>query len=172
MFLLYNQSFYRISFQTIPANSTSIESTWLLVFLFANEQIIMKYKNESQKNLEENSIMLLGLTSGIAFVITIVSVIIINLVGKSIGRPLEGIKTMTDRINSGEINIESELNNLEEGTEQVSDLVQAFKSLVTTISQRRHAEVPNRGKKKIYPPNELYKTEKIVWKEFLKNIPN
>ena len=132
----------------------------------------MKYKNESQKNLEELSLVLLGLTSGIAVIIIIISSIIIELTGRSISRPLEGIKRLTDRIYAGEKNIEKELDALDEGNEQVSELVKAFKSLVISISNKRHAENPNKGKKKIFPPNELYQTNRITWKDSLKNLHN
>lgn len=172
LFILHENYFYRINFQSIPINAESIEDVWLFVLIIVKEKTIMKYRNESQKNLEEPSQILLGLTGGIALIIILVSAIIVDLTGKSIAKPLVGIKTLTDRIYAGEKNIEKELDLLEEGTEQVTDLVRAFKSLVNTVSYRRHAEVSNKGKRKIYPPNELYQSDRVTWKDQLSKIPN
>ena len=172
IFHLYNNSFYRMSFQSVPVGATSLDEVWLFVFLITKERDVMKYRNESQANLQQPSYILLGLTAGIALIIITVSAIIIDFTGKSIAKPLVGIKTLTDRIYAGEKNIENELELLEEGTERVAELVRAFKSLANTISHRRHAEVPNRGKKKVYPPNELYQTNRILWRASLNKIPN
>ena len=167
-FLHDNENFYRVSIEKIPKDS---QEPWLYLFLFLKEKTLMKYKNETQDTLNSFSYLLIGLTCIIGVIIIIVSAIIVNLTGSSVSKPLIGIKNLTDRINVGEVKIEEELDKLEEGTEQVAELVRAFKSLATTISTRRHADVQVRSKKQIFPPNELYRTNRITWKVFFKNIP-
>jgi HAMP domain-containing protein len=171
LFSLQNGSFYRVSFQSVPGNLTDIGSIWFFVLVFTEENVVMLYKNESQYNLEFYSLWLLGITIAIAFVVVAISAVIINFIGKSIAKPLEGIKKMTDRINAGKTDVEHELEKLEEGIDQVADLVKAFKSLVGIILQRNNADIINTSKKKIYPPNELYLTDRITWKESFSTIP-
>lgn len=169
LFILYKKEYYyRVSVQKIPVNS---KNPWLYMFLFLKENTLMKYKNETQDTLNSFSYLLLGLTCIIGLIIIIVSAIIVNLTGSSVSKPLIGIKNLTDRINIGEVDIEKELEKLEEGTEQVADLVRAFKSLATTISYRRHADVQVGGKTKIFPPNELYRSQRLTWKDLLVGIP-
>jgi nitrogen fixation/metabolism regulation signal transduction histidine kinase len=169
LFILHeNHVFYRVTIQKIPAGS---KEPWLYLFLFLKEKTLMKYKNETQDTLNSFSYLLLGLTCIIGVIIIIVSAIIVNLTGSSVSKPLIGIKTLTDRINVGEVKIEEELEKLEEGTEQVAELVRAFKSLATTISSRRHTDVNIKGKE-IFPPNELFQTGRVTWKAFLSQIPN
>lgn len=172
-FILYKEDcFFRVSIQSVPLDSAHSDDVWLYVFLFVKENSVMKYKNETQDTLDSLMYLLLGLTSGIVLVIVGISAVIINLTGKSVSKPLESIKSLTDRIYSGEVDIkrelENELKNIEEGTEQVADLVIAFRSLVNTISHRRDTEMPKKGKNKIYPPNELFGTGRITWKDMLK----
>lgn len=168
-FMLYkHKNFYRVTIEKIPSNG---KTTWLYMLLFLNENTLMKYKNETQDTLNSFSYLLLGLTCIIGVIIIIVSAIIVNLTGMSVSKPLIGIKTLTDRINIGEVDIEKELERLEEGTEQVADLVRAFKSLAKTVSFKRNTDVQVKGKTEIYPPNELFKAQRLTWKDFLKNIP-
>ncbi|OMJ91831.1 hypothetical protein SteCoe_5503 [Stentor coeruleus] len=172
-FILYKEDcFFRVSIQSVPLDSITKDDVLIYVFLFVKENSVMKYKNETQDTLDSLMYLLLGLTSGIVFVIVGISAVIINLTGKSVSKPLESIKSLTDRIYSGEVDIkkelENELKNIEEGTEQVADLVIAFRSLVNTISHRRDTEMPKKGKNKIYPPNELFGTGRITWKDMIK----
>ena len=115
---------------------------------------------------------MLGLVAGIALVIVIISTVIIILTGKSVAKPLEEIKNLADRINSGEQDIETELAKIEDGGDQVGKLVIAFKTLAAMISNRGDTVIPKKGKKIVYPPNELYMTNKIAWKGMLKDLPN
>jgi uncharacterized membrane protein len=180
-YLLEDNVLYRVAAQMIGPVIIDADSTddfWYTVLLIVEESEIMKYKHESEDKIQEAGIYLILITLSASLVTIIVIVILIHYLAKSITEPLQGIIDFTNKINANAtekdmVTIE-ELEKLKDGEDQVAHLVQAFKSLASGLINRREDRMPRAlqtTQTKVYPPNELYKSNKITWRELIERIP-
>lgn len=180
-YLLEDSVLYRVAAQLIGPVIISTESVndfWYIVLLIVEEYEIMSYKHESEDKIKEAGIYLVLITLSASIITIIVIVILIHYLAKSITEPLQGIIDFTNKINANAtekdmVTIE-ELEKLKDGEDQVAHLVQAFKSLASGLINRREDRMPRAlqtTQTKVYPPNELYKSNKITWRELIERIP-
>jgi len=180
-YLLEDDTLYRVAAQMIGPfiiDSSSTDDYWYTVLLIVEESEIMRYKHESEDKIKEAGIYLILITLSASLVTIVVIVILIHYLAKSITEPLQGIIDFTNKINANAtekdmVTIE-ELEKLKDGEDQVAHLVQAFKSLASGLINRREDRMPRAlqtTQTKVYPPNELYKSNKITWRELIERIP-
>lgn len=180
-YLLEDSVLYRVAAQMIGPviiDAASTDDYWYTVLLIVEESEIMKYKHESEDKIQEAGIYLILITLSASLVTIVVIVILIHYLAKSITEPLQGIIDFTNKINANAtekdmVTIE-ELEKLKDGEDQVAHLVQAFKSLASGLINRREDRMPRAlqtTQTKVYPPNELYKSNKITWRELIERIP-
>lgn len=180
-YLIQEDELYRVAAQLVgpiilDANYT--DDYWYTVMLIVEEAEIMKYKHESEDKIQEAGVYLVLITLSASLITIVVIVILIHYLAKSITEPLQGIIDFTNKINANAtekdmVTIE-ELEKLKDGEDQVAHLVQAFKSLASGLINRREDRMPRAlqtTQTKVYPPNELYKSNKITWKELIERIP-
>lgn len=180
-YILEEEDLYRVAAQLIGPviiDGNNTDDYWYTVLLIVEELEIMKYKQESKDKMEEAGVYLVLITLTASVITIIVIVILIHHLAKSITEPLQGIIDFTNKINANAtekdmVTIE-ELEKLKDGEDQVAHLVHAFKSLASGLINRREDRMPRAlqtTQTKVYPPNELYKSNKITWRELIERIP-
>jgi len=176
-FLIENSTIYRVAGFKISDYIEGVDEWFYSIFLIVEEREIMNYKEDSRNKIEDTGYFLIYITLGISAFTMIALTVLIYFLAKSISDPLKSIYDFSIKINekcTKKID-EEDLNSLKEGDSQVSELVQSFKALAGTLVNRpeqRNSRPLQLSKQRIFPPNELYCTDKLKWKGCINSLPD
>lgn len=183
-FFIYDHKIYRVASYSLNIDITEVirdnQSDWsYLVLLIVEESDIMKYRDESKDKLETASIMLIAITLTCSIITIAVVTVLIHFLAKSITAPLKGIIDFTNKINAKatekDMVTKEELDNLQEGDDQVAELVRTYKELAGSLITKKEetAIKPFQiAQNRVFPRNELYQKNKIDWKRLIDSLPD
>lgn len=173
--MILDNQIYKVS--TCPVGGQSYakgREWWYLLMLFVKEDEIMSYSQDSRNKIESYGVILLGVTLLCSLLTILIILVLIHFLAKSIKEPLQGIIDFTGKINANATEKDAiatkELKELREGEDQVATLVKAYKTLASTLINRKDEQVPQLlqiSQNRIFPPNEYYKTDKLSWKHHI-----
>ena len=183
-FFIYSSNIYRVASYTLNINITEVmtgdANDWMyMVLLIVEESDIMKYRDESKDKLQTSSIMLVAITLTCTIITIAVVTVLIHFLAKSITAPLKGIIDFTNKINAKatekDMVTKEELDGLQEGDDQVAELVRTYKELAGSLINKKEvrASMPFQiAQNRVFPRNELYQKNKIDWKRLIESLPD
>lgn len=183
-FFIYKYNIYRVASYTLNINITEVMSDdindWMYaVLLIVEESDIMKYRDESKDKLQTSSIMLVAITLTCSIITIAVVTVLIHFLAKSITSPLKGIIDFTNKINAKatekDMVTKEELDNLQEGDDQVAELVRTYKELAGSLITKKEERATRPfqiAQNRVFPRNELYQKNKIDWKRLIESLPD
>ncbi|CAG9316656.1 unnamed protein product [Blepharisma stoltei] len=180
-YLIENDNIYRVASTSLETTidisdeeSATEGRTWYyIIMLLVNEADIMIYKEDAKSKIKEQGSLFIGITLCCSLVTTILIIYLIHHQSRTITEPLQGIIDFTYKLNTAKKIDMDELNQLKEGDYQVERLVQAYKCLASNlINKKDEYETPVVNAQRAYPPNELHRPGRILWKDYIEKIPN
>lgn len=183
-FFIFDDKIYRVASYSLSIDINEVInndlSDWAyLVLLIVEESDIMKYRDESKDKLETASIMLIAITLTCSIITIAVVTVLIHFLAKSITAPLKGIIDFTNKINAKatekDMVTKEELDNLQEGDDQVAELVRTYKELAGSLITKKEERVIKPfqiAQNRVFPRNELYQKNKIDWKRLIDSLPD
>lgn len=171
-YLIDNDDIYRVA--TVPLNSRLYpDNSGYIVMLIVNEADIMVYKEDAKQKIKAEGSVFITVTLACSLFTTVIILYLIHRQSKNITEPLQGIIDFTYKLNTAKKIDMDELMKLKEGEFQIERLVQAYKCLAgSLINKHDEYEVPAGNVQKAYPPNELHRPGRILWKDCFDKIPN
>jgi hypothetical protein len=157
-----------------PVYESSQDAWNFILLVVVRESDVISYKGSSKESIETQGIHFILITAGCSVFTSSIIFCFINFQSNNISRPIQGIIDFTYKLNSEETGKEviNELNNLEEGTDQIARLVLAYKSLAKNlINSKDSNSKPHQESVKVYPPNELNRINRDLLAQNLDSIP-
>lgn len=169
-YLIEDGEIWRTASALVVEDPGSDTKTWdFVLIVVVKESDVMSYKQDAKTSIKNEGSKFLIITIVCSILTSSVILFFINFQANSISRPIQGIIDFTYKLNTEEDdNIENELHELEEGTDQTAKLVLAYKELARSLINRKNINNKQEEfEKKEFPPNELYRIDKSM---LLKNI--
>lgn len=174
-YLIEDGEIWRTATALVIEDPSSYTDNWdFILILVVKESDVMSYKQDAKNLIGDEGMKFILIAIGCSLITTTVILCFINFQANSISRPIQGIIDFTYKLNTEEDDsIENELHQLEEGTDQTSKLILAYKELARSLINRKNINIKQEeiGKRE-FPPNELYRIDKSTLMKNIEFIPH
>ena len=173
-FLIEAGDIWRTS-TTIVSNNPEAAQNWdFILLILVRESDVMLYKESAKNKIKDEGSKFIIITIVCSVVASLVIICFIHYQSKKISGPIQGIIDFTYKLNTegNSAVVLREIDELEEGTDQIESLVRAYKSLAKSLINRKTSN----GKVEdeqifVYPPNELKRIDRSLLDQHLDLIP-
>lgn len=160
---------------TIVSNNPETAKDWdFLLLILVKESDVMLYKESAKSKIKDEGVKFIIITIVCSVVASLVIICFIHYQAKKISRPIQGIIDFTYKLNTegNSAEVLKEIDDLEEGTDQIERLVLAYKSLAKSLINRKKSDGKLEDEQAVvYPPNELQRIDRSLLDKNIDHIP-
>lgn len=172
-YLIESDDIWRVATSAVTQNPDTDKEWEYILMILVKESDVMLYKESAKNKIKDEGVKFIIITIVCSVIASSVIICFIHFQSKSISKPIQGIIDFTYKLNTEGNNSEvlREIDDLDEGTDQIERLVLAYKSLAKSLINRKNSLSVNvEDKSRLFPPNELRRIDRSLFDQNLDYI--